>query len=78
MIPGLGAETPEQLTDKLESTKKIIEEVNKQFKNPVRICMVVLWLSNVCMHIGFDYICLCLYTRILVTLRDRAPGARAD
>lgn len=36
MIPGLGAETPEQLTDKLEGTKKVIEEVNKQFKNPVR------------------------------------------
>jgi arsenite-transporting ATPase len=34
MIPGLGAETPEQLTDKLEGTKKVIEEVNKQFKNP--------------------------------------------
>lgn len=40
MIPGLGAETPEQLTDKLEGTKKVIEEVNKQFKNPVSFAVL--------------------------------------
>jgi len=31
---GTGAETEEQITNKLEQTSSIVEEVNKQFKNP--------------------------------------------
>jgi len=33
---GLGMASPEQMESKLESTKKLIEEVTKQFANPVR------------------------------------------
>jgi len=47
MIPGLGADSPEQLQDKLESTKKVIEEVNKQFKNPVHTISIYVSIINI-------------------------------
>lgn len=35
MAPGMNA-NPEEMSDKMEQLKKVIEEVDRQFKNPVR------------------------------------------
>ncbi len=69
MIPGLGAESPEQLQDKLESTKKVIEEVNKQFKNPVRTIAIDASMVSIDGPMAGSYdICLRLHSRVLVAL----------
>jgi arsenite-transporting ATPase len=34
LLGGFGRETPEHIEDRLEQLKKVIDEVNKQFKNP--------------------------------------------
>jgi anion-transporting ArsA/GET3 family ATPase len=67
----LGGQTPENMEDKLEQTKKVIEEVNKQFKDPVRLPSCARFVSIPLVLIPqfsteHDHIRLCLHPRIFV------------
>lgn len=65
LVSQFGSMFSDQPTDKLQdqinSTRKLIEEVSKQFKDPVSLVDHILKLMK---YIGKNYICLCLHSRI--------------
>jgi hypothetical protein len=58
MFQGSVEINPDEMQSKMEHTKRVIEEVNQQFKNPVCLWMME---TNV---VGSYHLCLCLYTGI--------------
>jgi hypothetical protein len=76
---GVGADSEEAMMGKLEQTKKVIEEVNKQFKNPVRSPLGRSERIVVFMYVaGHDDVRVRVHTRVLVPVRDGTAGAGAQ
>lgn len=76
---GGGQMDADEMQDRFEQTKTVIEEVDKQFKNPVRLSFhpQSSCRSSDGAPIGHDDICVRVYPRVPVRVRDGAFGARA-
>jgi len=71
-------ESQEDMFAKLESMRAVINEVNTQFKDPVRLALNILDLSHLILFSGKDHFRLCLHLRVPVPVRDGASRSRTD
>jgi hypothetical protein len=80
---GAPAGGQEDMFAKLESMRAVITEVNAQFKDPVS-CRTTSGLNRIVyysfpvFYAGKDDVCVRVYLRVLVALRDGAVGAGVD
>jgi anion-transporting ArsA/GET3 family ATPase len=70
-------DSQEDMFAKLESMRAVINEVNTQFKDPVRL--VIEYTGNhLILFAGKDHVRLCLYLRVPVPVRDGASRSGTD
>jgi hypothetical protein len=76
------ADATEDMFSKLESMRAVITEVNTQFKDPVRRELrnppESVYLGSPPLVSGKDDVCLRVYIRVPLLVRDGTTGTRTD